>query len=64
MTGVQTCALPIFLQSYDTYSVATNVNMTFINGTLPVMAAAALVIQIRDLLGIIRRPASSFGRKD
>ncbi len=52
------------LQSYDTYSVATNVNMTFINGTLPVMAAAALVIQIRDLLGIIRRPASSFGRKD
>lgn len=49
-------------QTYDTYSVSTNVNMTFINGTLPLMAAAVLIIQIRDLVALIRRPAETFGR--
>lgn len=49
------------MQTYDTYSVATNVNMTFINGTLPIMAAAALLIQIRDFIKLLKQPASSFG---
>lgn len=48
------------LQTLDTYSVATNVNMALINGTLPIMAAAALIMQARDLVALIRRPASSF----
>ena len=48
------------LQTLDTYSVATNVNMALINGTLPIMAAAALLMQIGDLVALVRRPASSF----
>ena len=48
------------LQTVDTYSVATNVNMALINGTLPIMAFAALIMQVRDLVALIRRPASSF----
>lgn len=46
--------------TYDTYSVATNVNYTFIYGTLPIMAAASLVCQIRDLIAICKRPASTY----
>ncbi|MDR2668882.1 MAG: TRAP transporter small permease [Desulfovibrio sp.] len=53
----------VFLQqTMDTYSVATNVNMGFINGTLPVMAAAALVIRGRDFIRLLRKPASEFTR--
>jgi TRAP-type C4-dicarboxylate transport system permease small subunit len=48
------------LQTMDTYSVATNVNMGFINGTLPVMAAAALVIRGRDFIRLLRGPAGEF----
>lgn len=48
------------LQTLDTYSVATNVNMALINGTLPIMACAALFMQARDLMVLIRRPSSSF----
>ena len=50
------------MQTYDTYSVATNVNMTFINGTLPIMAAAALIMQIRDFFHLLAQPASTFGK--
>lgn len=50
------------MQTYDTYSVATNVNMTFINGTLPIMAAAALFMQIRDFIELLKRPADTFGK--
>lgn len=49
-------------QTVDTYSVATNVNMALINGTLPIMAFAALLMQIRDLVALIRRPAETFTR--
>lgn len=51
------------MQTYDTYSVATNVNMTLINGTLPVMAAAAIFMQIRDFLKLLKRPADTFGKE-
>lgn len=51
------------MQTYDTFSVATNVNMTFINGTLPIMAGAALIMQIRDFIALLKRPADSFGKQ-
>ncbi len=51
------------MQTYDTYSVATNVNMTFINGTLPIMAAAALIMQVKDFIKLLKRPADTFGKE-
>ena len=48
------------LQTIDTNSVATNVNMAFINSTLPTMAFTAILICLRDLIALVRRPASSF----
>jgi len=48
-------------QTMDTYSVATNINMVFINGILPLMALAALIIHFRQFLVLLR---SSEGRKD
>lgn len=50
----------VVLQTLDTYSVATNVNMAFINGTLPVMAFAAIIIHLRDFVRLVRTPASEF----
>lgn len=52
--------ISVVLQTLDTYSVATNVNMAFINGTLPVMAFAAIVIHLRDIVRLIRTPAGEF----
>lgn len=46
--------------TYDQASVSTGVNMTFIYGTLPIMAAAALIIQIKDFITLLRRPAEDF----
>lgn len=48
------------LGTYDQSSVSTGINMTFIYGTLPIMAGASLIILIRDLIQVIRRPASEF----
>lgn len=47
-------------QTMDTSSVATGVNMAMINFILPAMALAALCIHLRDLVRLVRRPASSF----
>lgn len=47
----------LVLQTYDTYSVATNINMALINGTLPVMALAAFIIHVRDFIVLLRTPA-------
>lgn len=52
------------MQTIDTDSVATGVNMALINGTLPIMAFAALIIHLRDFVILLRRPASSFLRVD
>ena len=52
--------ISVVLQTLDTYSVATDVNMAFINGTLPVMALAAIIIHLRDIVQLIRTPASEF----
>ncbi len=54
--------LVLVIQTLDTYSVATNVNLGIINGTLPIMAAAALVIRGKTLLETLRKPASEFKR--
>ena len=48
------------LQTMDTYSVATDVNMAFINGTLPIMALCALIFQLRSLAVLVRRPVDTF----
>ncbi|MBQ7456397.1 MAG: TRAP transporter small permease [Desulfovibrio sp.] len=37
------------LQTMDTYSPATGFNLGLINSTLPIMAFAALLLQLRDL---------------
>lgn len=55
--------IEVVLQTLDTYSVATNVNMAFINGTLPVMAFAALVIHLRDFVRLLRTPACEFKKQ-
>lgn len=51
--------IQLVLQTYDTYSVATSINMALINGTLPVMALAAFIIHVRDFFVLLRTPAAS-----
>lgn len=47
-------------QTMDTTTVATGINMTFVNGTLPLMATAVFLIRLRELVKTIKRPASAF----
>jgi len=47
-------------QTMDTYTVATGLNMTFVNGTLPLMAIVVFVIYVRNLIATIRKPAAEF----
>ena len=56
--------IEVVLQTVDTYSVATNVNMALINGTLPVMAFVVIIIHCIDLVKLIRTPASEFNPLD
>lgn len=42
--------------TWDTNSVATNVNLAVINCTLPIMACAALFMTLRDLWRLCRTP--------
>lgn len=49
-------------QTMDTWSVATGINMGIINATLPIMAAAALVIRGKDFIKLLKTPASEFKR--
>ena len=53
----------LVMQTIDTKTVATGLNMAFVNGTLPVMAIAVIVFRVRELLHTIRRPASAFLKK-
>ena len=50
-------------ETIDMKTVATGVNMAFVNGILPLMAFAVIIIRGRELLQTIARPASSFKRK-
>jgi len=49
-------------QTIDTATVATGLNMAFVNGTLPVMALAVIVIRGRELLITLKKPACEFVR--
>ena len=50
-------------QTIDTSTVATGLNMAFVNGTLPVMAIAVIIMRLRELVRTIQRPASQFVAK-
>ena len=47
-------------QFRDYKAVTTGVNMALIYGTLPIMAIAAIVVELKSLAAVIRRPASEF----
>ena len=51
------------LTTYDTYTVSTNLNMTFVNGPLPIMAFCTILILIRDLWHEWKRPMSDYAPK-
>ena len=52
--------ISLVLQTMDTYTVATGLNMTIVNGTLPLMASVVFCIYVRGLVVTIRKPASEF----
>ena len=52
--------ISMVLQTMDTKTVATGLNMAFVNGTLPLMAIVVFVLHCRDLWRTIRKPASEF----
>jgi TRAP-type transport system small permease protein len=56
--------ITLVIQTMDTTTVATGLNMTFVNGTLPLMAIAVFFIRARELLATIRRPAAEFKAKE
>ena len=56
--------ITLVIQTMDTKTVATGLNMTFVNGTLPLMAIAVFFIRGRELLATIKRPAAEFKRKE
>ena len=49
-------------QTIDTSTVATGLNMAFVNGTLPVMAFTVIIIRGRELLQTLKKPAADFVR--
>lgn len=49
-------------QTMDTWSVATGINLGIINASLPIMAAAALVIRGKDFIILLKKPASDFAK--
>ena len=49
-------------QTIDTATVATGLNMAFVNGTLPVMAFTVIIIRGRELLQTLKKPAADFVR--
>ena len=55
--------ITLVIQTMDTKTVATGLNMTFVNGTLPLMAIAVFVIRVRQLISTIKMPASEFKAK-
>jgi TRAP-type C4-dicarboxylate transport system permease small subunit len=50
-------------QTMDTNTVATGINMGFVNGILPIMAFSVIIIRARELWQTIKRPAAEFLRK-
>lgn len=56
--------LELVAQTMDTYSVATDINMTFINGTLPIMALVSFYIRGMEFVEVLKKPASEFEKKE
>ncbi len=52
------------MTTYDTYTVSTNLNMTFVNGPVPIMAFCAVIILLRDLWNEWKRPMSDYAPKE
>lgn len=52
----------LVLQTMDTNTVATGLNMAFVNGTLPLMAIAVIIMRSYELIRTIKKPASQFLR--
>jgi len=52
--------ISLVLQTMDTYTVATGLNMAFVNGTLPCMAIVVFIMRSRELWLTVRKPASEF----
>lgn len=50
-------------QTMDTWSVATSINLGVISATIPIMAAAALVIRGKDFILLLKKPAKEFTRQ-
>lgn len=50
----------LVLQTMDTYTVATGLNMTIVNGTLPLMAIVVFGFYVRQLIATLKKPASEF----
>lgn len=50
----------LVIQTIDTNTVATGLNMAFVNGTLPLMAIVVFYMRGRELLATIKKPASQF----
>ena len=53
----------LVMQTIDTNTVATGLNMAFVNGTLPLMAIAVIIMRTYDLVKTIKKPAAQFLRK-
>jgi TRAP-type C4-dicarboxylate transport system permease small subunit len=53
----------LVMQTIDTRTVATGLNMAFVNGTLPVMAIAVIIMRVRTLIATIGKPACEFVAK-
>ena len=50
----------LVLQTMDTNTVATGLNMAFVNGTLPLMAITVIIMRGFELVKTIKKPASQF----
>lgn len=50
----------LVMQTIDTRTVATNLNMAFVNGTLPLMAFVVILMRGRELFLTFKKPASEF----
>lgn len=50
----------LVLQTMDTSTVATGLNMAFVNGTLPLMAITVIIMRGYELIKTIKKPASQF----
>ena len=55
--------ITLVMQTIDTNTVATGLNMAFVNGTLPLMAISVIIMRGYELVKTIKKPAAQFLRK-